>query len=37
MWVVFDCYYNVKIVGKKKKLLSVWNSNINEFCENGKT
>lgn len=31
------CYYSVKIIDKKKKLLSVWNSIMKEFCENGET
>lgn len=31
------CYYSVKIIDKKKKLLSVWISIMKEFCENGET
>lgn len=31
------CYYSVKIIDKKKKLLSVWNSIMKEFYENGET
>lgn len=31
------CYYSIKIIDKKKKLLSVWNSIMKEFCENGET